>query len=128
MSDTHLLQIEDERGRKVSLELMSKGLTVHHLLVERPGFPPRDLICGPEETDGYAQEGRRFKNQVVGRYTNRLAGGQTSIETREGERLSLNLERNGTFAIQVSLSTSLLLFTIRSNPSCVCRSWQKLPS
>ncbi|EGG05921.1 uncharacterized protein MELLADRAFT_87621 [Melampsora larici-populina 98AG31] len=94
MSDTHLLQIEDERGRKVSLELMSKGLTVHRLLVERPGFPPRDLICGPEKTDGYTQEGRRFKNQVVGRYTNRLAGGQTLIETREGEQLSLNLERN----------------------------------
>ncbi|KAH9825163.1 galactose mutarotase-like domain-containing protein [Melampsora americana] len=94
MADIHLLQIKDERGRKVSLELMSKGLTVHHLLVERPGFPSRNLMCGPESTDEYAQEGRRFKNQVVGRYTNRLAGGQTSIETREGKHLSLNLERN----------------------------------
>lgn len=94
MADTHLLQIEDESGRKVSLELMSKGLTVHHLLVERPGFSTRDLVCGPEGTDEYAQEGRRFKNQVVGRYTNRLAGGQTLIETREGGQVSLNLETN----------------------------------
>ncbi|KAG0147149.1 hypothetical protein CROQUDRAFT_43371 [Cronartium quercuum f. sp. fusiforme G11] len=91
---TRVLQVQDTHGRKLSLELLSRGLTVHRLLVERPGFGARDLVCGPEYATEYEQEGRTFKNQVVGRYTNRLAAGPSSIETRDGGKITLNLESN----------------------------------
>ncbi|WAQ83540.1 hypothetical protein PtA15_3A911 [Puccinia triticina] len=73
---------------------------MHKLLVEAGRFPARDVLCGPESSSSFKIEGRKFMNQVVGRYANRLPAGQSFLQdsSREGgKRMEINLEENEPF-------------------------------
>jgi Aldose 1-epimerase len=60
----------------VSLHLLpSYGLTFHKLVVN-----DYDVLIGPESTEGYLSEGRNFRNQVIGRYANRLPSGRWQVD------------------------------------------------
>jgi hypothetical protein len=72
---------------------------MHKLTIESGRFPARDVLCGPESSASFKTEGRKFMNQVVGRYTNRLPAGKSYIidSSREegGERIEIDLDENG---------------------------------
>jgi hypothetical protein len=71
----------------LSLHLLpSYGLTFHRLLVN-----DYDVLIGPESSESYLSEGRNFRNQVIGRYANRLPGGRWQVDGIE-----VNLVGDGT--------------------------------
>jgi aldose 1-epimerase len=86
----------------LSLHLLpSHGLTFHKLLVN--GY---DVLIGPESTESYLSEGRNFRNQVVGRYANRLPGGRWSADG-----VQVNLVGDGTWLhYHASTDTKSLVF------------------
>ncbi|POW20400.1 hypothetical protein PSHT_03562 [Puccinia striiformis] len=92
------LSVQDEStGRKLTLELTRTGLTMHKLLVESSEFPTRDVLCGPESSSSFKTEGRKFMNQIVGRYANRLPAGKSILidsSRLEGKDIELNLDEN----------------------------------
>jgi len=91
---------DDSTGRKLTLLLTRTGLTMHKLVVESGQFPARDVLCGPESSSSFKVEGRKFMNQVVGRYANRLPAGKIHLvdSSREaGKTMELNLDQNEPF-------------------------------
>lgn len=98
VTTSHLLQLEAKCGTTVSIIVSTTGLTIHNLLVKPPEGPTRDLVCGPDDIHDYSSKGRRFLNQVIGRYTNRLAvNDQSKVKTADGQTIKLDLEGNGEF-------------------------------
>lgn len=97
--DPYQLSVQDRFApdRQITLCLTKTGLTMHKLTVKSGQFPARDVLCAPELSSRIKAEGRRFMNQIVGRYTNRLPAGNSCLvdSAREMEKpIELNLEEN----------------------------------
>lgn len=96
---------DDSTGRRLTLLLTRTGLTMHKLTVESGQFPARDVLCGPESSSSFKMEGRKFMNQVVGRYANRLPAGKIHLvdSSREAsKKMELNLDQNGKLVLDHS--------------------------
>lgn len=103
--DDYQIRVEDEEGKnEVRVKLTRTGLTIHKLIVRsdrlRAPNDCRDVVCGPERADGFKLEGRKFMNQIVGRYTNRLPAGRQlahDLDHRAENQIEIKLEENESF-------------------------------
>ncbi|KAA1090441.1 hypothetical protein PGT21_001312 [Puccinia graminis f. sp. tritici] len=100
--EVYQLSVQDDTtDRKLTLDLTRTGLTMHKLTIGSGRFPARDVLCGPESSSSFKIEGRKFMNQVVGRFTNRLPAGKSYIidSSREegGKRIAIDLDENEPF-------------------------------
>ncbi|MBW0513943.1 hypothetical protein O181_053658 [Austropuccinia psidii MF-1] len=96
-----LTAVDATNSTRITLSLCPTGLTMHKLLIEADGFDTRDVLCAPELSDSFKEEGRKFMNQIVGRYTNRLPAGKVHIyDSSKSDRnplTQLNLDENESF-------------------------------
>jgi hypothetical protein len=79
-------------SHNLALSLLPYGLTFNSLYITRPNGETEDLLIGPtkpEEHDWQHETGRKFRNQTVGRYANRLPSGKTVLAN--GEVLELDV-------------------------------------
>ncbi|ORY91722.1 galactose mutarotase-like domain-containing protein [Leucosporidium creatinivorum] len=75
-----MFTIDEIKSDQLALQVLPYGLTFHGLAVTAPGGLNRDALISPHDTTSHHLiHGRRFLNQTVGRYANRLPSGKNTF-------------------------------------------------
>lgn len=92
-------------SKQLSLSLIpGHGLTFHKLLAS--GY---DVLIGPEDPICLRTEPRKFNNQIIGRYANRLPAGLNKILDSDSEKLvTINLEETSMFCYFFEIGIHLM--------------------